>query len=107
MTMLALSTLGASAAIVCSGNVCWHAQESYDYPPTHEAATRWRPFPFGGFAHTAIKIGAFVGGKITSLLYPPKKLDPLGGCIFTHQDKHKHKAPPQLTNNMGEPKRNR
>ena len=33
-SMLALSTLGASAAIVCSGNVCWHAQESYDYPPT-------------------------------------------------------------------------
>jgi len=32
--MLALSTLGASAAIVCSGNVCWHVQESYEYPPT-------------------------------------------------------------------------
>ena len=30
----ALSTPGASAVIVCSGNVCWHAQGSYDYPPT-------------------------------------------------------------------------
>jgi hypothetical protein len=32
--ILALSTLGASAAIVCSGNVCWHTTESYDYPST-------------------------------------------------------------------------
>jgi hypothetical protein len=30
---LALSGASASAAIVCSGNVCWHAHEAYDYPP--------------------------------------------------------------------------
>jgi hypothetical protein len=30
---LALSAAGASAAIVCSGNECWHTHESYDYPP--------------------------------------------------------------------------
>jgi hypothetical protein len=23
----------ASAAIVCSGNVCWHTHETYTYPP--------------------------------------------------------------------------
>jgi hypothetical protein len=31
-SVLALSALNASAAIVCSGNVCWHTQERYDYP---------------------------------------------------------------------------
>lgn len=30
---LALSALSASAAIVCSGNVCWHTHESHRYPP--------------------------------------------------------------------------
>ena len=29
---LALSAAGASAAIVCSGNTCWHTQETYEYP---------------------------------------------------------------------------
>ncbi len=33
-TVLALSGIGASAAIVCSGNVCWHTHETYTYPPT-------------------------------------------------------------------------
>lgn len=31
---LALTSAGASAAIACSGNVCWHTHESYDYPPS-------------------------------------------------------------------------
>jgi hypothetical protein len=30
---LAFSFLAASAAIVCTGNVCWHTQEQYSYPP--------------------------------------------------------------------------
>ncbi len=30
--MLALSAVSASATIVCSGNVCWHATERYEYP---------------------------------------------------------------------------
>ncbi len=29
---LAGSAVTASAAIVCSGNVCWHAREHYAYP---------------------------------------------------------------------------
>jgi hypothetical protein len=29
----ALSAGGVSAAIACSGNVCWHTQERYEYPP--------------------------------------------------------------------------
>jgi len=30
---LAFSALSASAAIVCNGNTCWHAHETYTYPP--------------------------------------------------------------------------
>jgi hypothetical protein len=31
--VLALSAASASAAVVCSGHVCWHTHESYEYPP--------------------------------------------------------------------------
>jgi hypothetical protein len=31
-SILALSAVGASAAIVCAGNACWHTQDTYDYP---------------------------------------------------------------------------
>ena len=31
---LAFSALSASAAIVCSGNVCWHVTERFSYPPS-------------------------------------------------------------------------
>jgi hypothetical protein len=30
---LALSALNASAAIVCTGDVCWHSADTYAYPP--------------------------------------------------------------------------
>jgi hypothetical protein len=45
---LALATLNASAAIVCSSNVCWHAQERYVYPPEariiiHPDDWQWGP----------------------------------------------------------------
>ena len=30
---LAATAMNASAAIVCTGNVCWHTHERYDYPP--------------------------------------------------------------------------
>jgi hypothetical protein len=32
-SVLASSALSASAAIVCSGNVCWHTHENHRYPP--------------------------------------------------------------------------
>ena len=46
--LLALSTLSASAAIVCSGNVCWHTHEGFTYPPearvvVHDDNWRWGP----------------------------------------------------------------
>ena len=45
---LALSAVSASAAIVCSGNVCWHTTERYDYPPTARVTIHedtWKPTP--------------------------------------------------------------
>jgi hypothetical protein len=44
--MLASSSLSASAAIVCTGNVCWHTHERYEYPlgahvAIHEDNWRW------------------------------------------------------------------
>jgi len=32
--LLAFAVVNASAAVVCTGNVCWHTHESYAYPPT-------------------------------------------------------------------------
>jgi hypothetical protein len=44
--VLAISAASASAAIVCNGDVCWHAQETYDYPASahvivHPDDWRW------------------------------------------------------------------
>jgi hypothetical protein len=46
--ILAVSALSASAAIVCSGNVCWHTPGAYEYPPeagvmVHPDGWRWGP----------------------------------------------------------------
>jgi hypothetical protein len=32
--ILASSAITASAAVVCSGNVCWHTHERFTYPPS-------------------------------------------------------------------------
>ncbi len=32
--VLVFTVVTASASIVCSGNVCWHVTERYDYPPS-------------------------------------------------------------------------
>jgi hypothetical protein len=46
--MLAGSAMSASAAIVCRGNVCWHAHDTFDYPHeagvvVHEDGWHWGP----------------------------------------------------------------
>ncbi len=46
--VLAFSALSASAAVVCTGDVCWHTHESYAYPPDarviiHPDDWRWGP----------------------------------------------------------------
>ena len=33
LALLGLSSIPASARVVCSGDTCWHVQEDYDYPP--------------------------------------------------------------------------
>ncbi len=48
MGLLVLSGASASAAIVCSGTVCWHTHETYTYPPearviVHPDSWRWGP----------------------------------------------------------------
>jgi hypothetical protein len=47
-SVLALTMASASAAIVCSGNVCWHVKDTYQYPPEgrvtiHEDNWKWGP----------------------------------------------------------------
>jgi len=42
----AFSGVNASAAVVCTGPVCWHTQQAYDYPPdarvtVHPDDWRW------------------------------------------------------------------
>jgi hypothetical protein len=32
--ILAPSAITASAAVMCTGNVCWHTHERYTYPPS-------------------------------------------------------------------------
>jgi hypothetical protein len=46
--VLAISAVSASAAIVCSGNVCWHTTERYEYPADARVTIRedtWKPAP--------------------------------------------------------------
>jgi hypothetical protein len=46
--LLAASSVGASAAIVCQGNVCWHAHERLEYPAEARVVVHeddWRPGP--------------------------------------------------------------
>jgi hypothetical protein len=45
---LAFSVVSASAYVACTGNVCWHVKERYNYPPSagvivHEDT--WSPGP--------------------------------------------------------------
>jgi len=45
---VAISAVSASAAIACSGNVCWHSHERYRYPHTahvvvHADTWKWGP----------------------------------------------------------------
>jgi hypothetical protein len=45
---LAFSSFGASAAVVCTGDVCWHTHEIYEYPPDAHVTIHedtWRAGP--------------------------------------------------------------
>ena len=44
--MLALFAASASASIVCSGNVCWHTTDRYEYPSDARVVIHedtWKP----------------------------------------------------------------
>ena len=46
--LMAFSTTGAMAAIACTGNVCWHVKERYEYPPAAKVIVHeddWKPAP--------------------------------------------------------------
>jgi hypothetical protein len=46
--ILGVSAISASAAIVCSNNVCWHTPERYTYPPAASVIIHeddWLPGP--------------------------------------------------------------
>jgi len=45
--VLSFSAVSASAAVVCTGNVCWHTKEKYEYPAearivVHDDDWKWR-----------------------------------------------------------------
>jgi hypothetical protein len=45
---LVLTAASASAAVVCSGNICWHTTTTYEYPAeariiVHPDTWRWGP----------------------------------------------------------------
>ena len=66
-SVIGLSTLSASADVVCVGPVCWHAHERYEYPPSagvtvHEDA--WKPGPDVDSASTrGAAIGTGIAGR--------------------------------------------
>ena len=46
--LMAFSATGAMAAIACTGNVCWHVKERYEYPPAAKVIVHeddWKPAP--------------------------------------------------------------
>lgn len=46
--VMAFSASGAIAAIACSGNVCWHVKEKYQYPAESKVIVHeddWKPAP--------------------------------------------------------------
>jgi hypothetical protein len=66
--VLALSAVNASAAIVCNGNVCWHAHETYEYPPAAHVIIHpddWRAGP-GITFHEHTGRGYWAGGRWTA-----------------------------------------
>jgi hypothetical protein len=65
--ILAFSTMNASAAIVCNGDVCWHSHETYAYPPSahviiHPDSWRWGPSEHFSFREHAGR-GYWEGGR--------------------------------------------
>jgi len=59
--VLAFSALGASAAIVCSEDVCWHTTTTYEYPADARVTVHpdtWRWARTSAFAGANMKVAA-------------------------------------------------
>jgi hypothetical protein len=76
-SLLALSTTGASVAIACRGNICWHVYEHFAYPPAETIVVHpdyWRPptariviepegwSPVQHFGWRGYEVGDYYGG---------------------------------------------
>ena len=73
--ILALSVIGASAAIVCNEDGdCWHVKQSYDYPPdvrVHVYGDDWKwvmpmPTDIGGASTRDAATGAAAFGSVSN-----------------------------------------
>ena len=53
--MLALSSAGASAAVACSGDTCWHTPRAYDYPPGAHVVMHGDDWHWGPGEHYACR----------------------------------------------------
>lgn len=68
--VLAASAVTASAAIVCSGPVCWHTHDSYDYPPSARVVVHPDDWHWGPGEHYSFREhegrGYWHGGRWTA-----------------------------------------
>ena len=68
---LVLSVAGASAAVVCAGNVCWHTHETFEYPPDARIVVHPDDWHWGRNEHFVFREhegrGYWRGGRWTEL----------------------------------------
>jgi hypothetical protein len=51
--LLTFSVVSASAAVVCSGKVCWHTHDAYEYPATARVVVHPDDWRWGAREHFA------------------------------------------------------
>lgn len=83
--LLALSSVSASAAVACTGNVCWHTHERYAYPPEARVVIHdddWRPTEKFVTVNTrAVAIGGAITGSNGSP-HPAEAADQAASFVF-------------------------
>ena len=67
--LLAVSAVNASAAIVCTGSVCWHTHQDYEYPPSANVVVHPDDWHWGRHEHFSFREhegrGYWSGGRWT------------------------------------------
>jgi hypothetical protein len=86
-----------AAAIVCSGNVCWHTHERYVYPPdagviVHPDDWRWGPSEHFTFREPGPR-----GNRrgVLGLRRAPARVTIVGNYAFPAALRHEHAGEPQ------------